>query len=79
MISSTILHRFVFVDTFYINKRLMYDTLNNIQNEKLRNEFSNKIKTYEEILKIYETDVELFYKSLRSFEKNLKLTEKLYL
>jgi hypothetical protein len=53
----------------------MYDTLNNIQNEKLRVEFSNNIKIFEGILKMYETDVENFYKSLRSFEKNLKLLE----
>lgn len=76
-VSSTILHRFVFLDTYYINNRLMYDTLNNIQNEKIRGEFSTKIKMYEEILKIYETDVENFYQSLRGFEKNLKLVENL--
>lgn len=76
-ISSTILQRFIFVDTYYINKRLMYDTLNNINNEKMRIEFSSKIKMYEEILKMYETDVEQFYKSLRGFERNLKLVDEL--
>jgi len=76
-ISSTILHRFVFLDTYYINNRLMYDTLNSIQTESLRGEFSNKIRMFEEILKIYETDVESFYTSLRSFEKNLKLIDNL--
>ena len=76
-VSSTILHRFIFLDTYYINQRLMYDTLNSIQNEKLRGDFSNKIKIYEEILGIYEKDVEAFYKSLRSFEKNLKLIDNL--
>ena len=76
-VSSTILHRFIFLDTYYVNNKLMYDTLNTIQNEKLRGEFANKIKIYEDILKIYETDVENFFTSLRSFEKNLKLFEKL--
>jgi hypothetical protein len=74
-ISSTILQRFVFLDTYYINNRMMYDTLSKITNENLRGEFSDKIKMYEEIFKMYEKDVEQFYKSLRSFEKNLKLTE----
>ena len=46
-ISSTILHRFIFLDTYYINNRLMYDTLDSIGNEKLRLDFSNKIQTYE--------------------------------
>ena len=55
----------------------MYDTLNNIQNESLRGEFSKKLKLYEEILKMYEKDVESFYKSLRSFEKNLKLVDEI--
>lgn len=76
-VSSTILHRFVFLDTYYINKRLMYDTLNNIQNEKMKLEFSDKLKIYEEILKMYENDIEEFYKSLRNFEKNLKLIDEL--
>jgi len=74
-VSSTILHRFVFMDTYYINNRLMYDTLNNITNENIRSDFSNKIKMYEDIFELYEKDVEQFYKSLRSFEKNLKLIE----
>lgn len=76
-VSSTILHRFVFIDTYYINRRLMQDKLQSIQNEQLREDFSNKIKTYDDIIKIYETDAEKFYKSLRSFEKNLKLVENL--
>jgi len=76
-ISSTILQRFVFLDTYYINKRLMYETLQNIAKEDLREDFSKKIKMYEEILKIYEDDAEKFYKSLRNFEKNLKLIDEL--
>ena len=61
----------------YINNKLMYETLNNITNNQLKSEFSNKIKIYEEILKLYETDLEKFYKSLRNFEKNLKLIEEI--
>ena len=72
-VSSTILQRFIFLDTYYINNRLMYDTLESISNENLRIDFSEKIKIYEEILKIYDKDVEAFYKTLRNFEKNLKL------
>lgn len=74
-ISSTILNRFIFVDTYYINKRLMYDVLEGIQNVKLKSDFSNKIKKYEDILKLYENDVEEFYKTLRNFEKDLKLLD----
>jgi len=74
-ISSTILSRFVFLDTYYINNRLMYETLNSLDNQILIEDFTNKIKTYEEILKMYESDVEQFYKSLRNFEKNLKLID----
>lgn len=76
-VSSTILQRFVFLDTYYINKKMMLDTLQNIQNEKLREEFSEKIKSFDEILKLYESDVEAFYKALRNFEKNLKLIDEL--
>jgi len=76
-VSSTILHRFVFLDTYKINNSLMYETLNNIVNNKLKGEFSDKIIMYEEILKLYEKDIENFYTSLKNFEKNLKLIEKL--
>lgn len=76
-ISCTLLQRFVFVDTYYINNRLMYETLNTLNDQILIEEFTGKIKTYEEILKMYETDVEKFYRSLRSFEKNLKLISEL--
>lgn len=76
-VSSTILDRFIFLDTYYINNKLMYETLNNITNNQLKSEFSNKIKIYEEILKLYETDLEKFYKSLRNFEKNLKLIDEI--
>lgn len=74
-ISSTILDRFVFIDTYYINNRLMYDTLSQIEDEKLRTDFTHKIKMYEEILKMYQDDTEKFFKALRSFEKSLKLLE----
>jgi len=76
-VSSTILQRFVFLDTYKINNNLMYDTLNKIINDKLKGEFSDKIIMYEEILKLYEKDIEKFYTSLRNFEKNLKLIEKM--
>jgi len=76
-VSSTILQRFVFLDTYKINNGLMYDTLNNIVNNKLKLDFSDKIKIYEEILKLYEKDIENFYTSLKNFEKNLKLIENL--
>lgn len=74
-ISSTILDRFVFIDTYYINNRLMYDTLSQIEDEKIRIDFTHKIKMYEEILKMYEDDIEKFFKALRSFEKSLKLLD----
>lgn len=76
-ISSTILQRFVFFDTYYVNKRLMVETLENITNEKLKGEFSYKIKIFNEILEMYDKDIESFYKSLRNFEKNLKLIDEL--
>lgn len=76
-VSSTLLDRFIFLDTYYINNRMMYDTLSNIANEDMRKEFSKKIKMFEEILKMYKDDVEVFFKSLRNFEKNLKLFDNL--
>lgn len=74
-ISSNILDRFCFIDTYYINNRLMYDTLSNIEDSKLKSKFINKIKSYENIIQMYENDIEIFYKSLRAFENSLKLID----
>ena len=74
-VSTTLLDRFIFLDTKYINKRMMLDTLEEIDEQKKKLEMQEKIDKYEEILKLYEEDIELFYRSLRSFESNLKLFE----
>ena len=76
-ISSTVLQRFVFLDTYYINNRLMYDTLDTINNEEIRTEFSKKIKMFEKIIKMYNEDSENFHKTLRNFERYLKLMDDL--
>lgn len=72
-ISTTILDRFIFLDTRYINKRMMLDVLEKLNMEKDKLEMKKKINKYEEILELYEEDVELYYKALRNFESNLKL------
>jgi len=72
-VSTTILDRFIFLDTKYINKRMMLDTLESIDDQNIRLEMQSKIEKYEELLELYEKDVELFYRALRNFEANLKL------
>jgi len=72
-ISTTIIDRFIFLDTRYINHRMMLDTLESLDNDKYKSEMKKKIEKYEELLKLYEEDVELFYRALRNFEANLKL------
>ncbi|MCF8298124.1 MAG: hypothetical protein K9J13_11305 [Saprospiraceae bacterium] len=72
-VSTTILDRFIFLNTKYINKRMMLDTLEGLDNQNLRLEMQSKIQKYQELLELYEKDVELFYRALRNFEANLKL------
>lgn len=72
-ISTTIMDRFIFLDTRYINQRMMLNTLEQQQEEEKKSEMQEKIKKYEDILKLYESDIELYYRSLRNFESNLKL------
>jgi len=72
-ISTTILDRFIFLDTRYINNRMMLDTLEALDDQKTKLEMQKKIDKYEEILELYEQDVEIYYRSLRNFEANLKL------
>ena len=72
-VSTTLLHRFIFLDTKYINRGMMLDTLERLDEQENKLEMQKKIDKYEEILKLYEDNIELFYKSLRNFEANLKL------
>jgi len=72
-VSTTLLNRFIFLDTKYINKRMMLDVLEKLDIQNLKLEMEKKIEKYEELLELYENDIELFYKSLRNFESNLKL------
>jgi hypothetical protein len=72
-ISTSILERFIFLTTKYINKMMMLETLEKNQDQIKKDKMKKKIEKYDEILKLYEDDVELYYKSLRNFESNLKL------
>ena len=72
-ISTTILQRFVFVDTYYINKRMMLETLEYIEDQKIKNDLMKKIEKYEELGKMYNLDIENYHKALKNFEANLKL------
>ncbi len=72
-ISTSILDRFIFLDTRYINRRMMLDVFEKLDIEKYRLEMETKIVKYEEILELYNEDVELYYKALKNFESNLKL------
>jgi len=73
VISTTILHRFVFIDTFYINRKMMLDTLMHTEDQKIKLDLMKKIEKYEELAQLYEQDIEKFHKALRNFEDNLKL------
>lgn len=74
-ISTSIMHRFIFLDTTYINRRMMLDTLEHQDLESNKIKMKEKIVKFDEILELYKSDIEKYYKALRSFESNLKLTE----
>lgn len=75
VVSTTLIDRFIFLDTKYINKRMMLDTLEKIDDKTKKEEMKLIIEKYEKLLELYESDIELYYRSLRSFESNLKLYE----
>ena len=72
-VSTTILHRFIFLSTKYINGRLMLEKLKEVDDIELKEKMEDKIRRYEELDKIYEEDVDRYYRSLKNFEQNLKL------
>jgi hypothetical protein len=72
-VSTTILDRFIFLDTRYINKRMLLNVLEQVVEDKKKLEMKKKIDKYDEILELYDEDVDLYYRSLRNFQSNLKL------
>lgn len=74
-VSTTILHRFVFLNTRMVNSALMKELLVRNTSADLAEKIKSIIEKYDSIKLDFESDTKYFYKKLRAFEKNYKLVE----
>ena len=74
-VSTTILHRFIFLNTRMVNSALMKELLVRNASSELNEKIKNIIEQYDSIKLDFDTDTKYFYKRLRAFEKNYKLIE----
>lgn len=74
-ISTTILSRFIFIDTKIINKRVMMDLLKETDVEKEKIKLLNLLTAYEKTAVDYENDVKEYYEQLKLLEGHYKLYE----
>jgi hypothetical protein len=71
-ISTTILSRFIFVDTKIINKNLMMDYMKDSERENEKAILNEILEAYEKTLLEYEDDVKEYYQRLRLIENHYK-------
>jgi len=75
VISTTIMHRFIFLNTRMVNSAMMKELLTNTSADELNEKIKEIIEKYDSIQISYDEDTKDFYKRLKSFEKNFKLVE----
>jgi hypothetical protein len=74
-ISTTILNRFIFIDTRIINKRIMMDVLKDSDVEKEKETLKKLLLAYEKTAFDYENDVKEYYQQLKLLENHYKIYE----
>lgn len=74
-ISTTILHRFIFVDAKIINKNLMMDYMKDSEREKEKEILQEILLAYDKTLLEFEDDVKEYYQRLRLIENHYKFYE----
>lgn len=72
-VSTTIVNRFIFIDTKIINKRVMMDAIKESDVESEKAKLTNILAAYEKTAFDYENDVKEYYKQLKLLENRYKL------
>lgn len=74
-ISTTIVHRLIFIDTKIINKRIMMDAMKESDIEREKTKLAEILAAYEKTAFDYENDVKEYYEQLRLLENHYKIYE----
>jgi len=76
-ISTTILNRFIFIDTKIVNKKLIIDAIKESDIEKEKEKLSEILLMLENSILEYDKDVKEYYQKLKLIENHYKLYENL--
>ena len=74
-ISTTILNRFIFIDTKIINRRVMMDVIKDSDVEREKEKLREILEAYEKTAFDYENDVKEYYQRLKALENRYKIYE----
>ena len=74
-VSTTILPRFIFIDTKIINKRVMMDAMKDSDVEREKVKLKEILDAYEKTAFDYENDVKEYYEQLKALENHYKIYE----
>jgi hypothetical protein len=75
VISTNIVHRFLFLNTKIVNSAMMKELLTNTTVDEYIDKLKNIINEYDNLKISYDEDTKDFYKRLRNFEQNFKLID----
>lgn len=73
VISTNIVHRFIFLNTRIVNSAMIKQTEMNTQLAEYKTKLKELIELYDNIKITNESDTKSYYKNLKSIEKNYKL------
>ena len=71
--STNIAHRFIMIDTNFINSSNMKEMHDNLINNDYKNEILNIMKEFMALMENYELDSKEYHQRLRAFESKLKI------
>jgi hypothetical protein len=74
-VSTTILPRFIFINTKIINKRIMMDMLKDSEIEREKEKMRELLMAYEKTIFDYDNDVKEYYEQLKLLESHYKIYE----
>ena len=74
-ISTTILSRFIYIDTKIINRRVMMDMMKDSDVEREKEKLREILEAYEKTAFDYENDVKEYYQRLKALENRYKIYE----
>lgn len=74
-VSTSLIPRFIFIDTKIANNRIMMDALKDSDIEKEKEKLKEILNLYESVVKDYDNDIKEYYQKLKLIESKYKIYE----